>query len=170
MELHVVQHCLNYKWIQLYRRCTRILRYILNHWRMEFIFHGVLTLTGYDTRRKLEAALESITYNNISENPSTVNRTISWSVVDERDDSDTAETTITVSAVNDAPIASGSPALAAVTEDTTTPAGDTVASLFGDSFPISMTTPPRCCDHRKCRSLNRRCMGWHRQRQQLDGY
>jgi hypothetical protein len=34
----------------------------------------------------------------------------------------------------DAPIASGSPSLAAVAEDSTDPAGDTVASLFASSF------------------------------------
>ena len=35
---------------------------------------------------------------------------------------------------NRAPSASGSPSLAAVTEDSTSPAGDTVANLFGSSF------------------------------------
>jgi hypothetical protein len=39
-----------------------------------------------------------------------------------------------ITAVSDAPIASGSPSLAAVAEDSTDPAGDTVASLFASSF------------------------------------
>ena len=36
--------------------------------------------------------------------------------------------------LNNAPVASGSPSLAAISEDSTDPAGDTVANLFGSSF------------------------------------
>ncbi len=71
---------------------------------------GVLTLNGSDTLANYEAALESIRYNNTSENPGTHSRTISW-VIDDGTDSSTAVTsTINVAAVNDAPtllIASG---------------------------------------------------------------
>src|SRR5205814_970799 len=41
---------------------------------------------------------------------------------------------ITISAVNDAPVASGSAALAVINEDTSSPPGDTVSSLFGGNF------------------------------------
>ena len=46
----------------------------------------------------------------------------------------TFSASVTVTLVNDAPVASGSAALTAVLEDTTTPAGATVASLFGANF------------------------------------
>jgi Ca2+-binding RTX toxin-like protein len=41
---------------------------------------------------------------------------------------------VTVTAVNDAPIASGSATLAAVNEDTAAPGGQTVSALFGSNF------------------------------------
>jgi hypothetical protein len=46
----------------------------------------------------------------------------------------TATSTINITAVNDAPVASGSATLAAVAEDTTNPAGATVLSLFSGNF------------------------------------
>src|SRR5690606_13520277 len=48
--------------------------------------------------------------------------------------STTDTASITVSAVNDAPIASGSVTLAAVSEDTASPAGATVSALFASTF------------------------------------
>ena len=95
---------------------------------------GVLTLTGSDSLANYKAALESVTYNNTSDNPNTADRTISWLVNDGDTDSSAVTSTITVTAVNDAPVASGSPSLAAISEDSTDPAGDTVANLFSSSF------------------------------------
>ncbi|MFN6102454.1 MAG: hypothetical protein ACK423_12015, partial [Burkholderiales bacterium] len=46
----------------------------------------------------------------------------------------TATSTINITAVNDAPVASGSATLAAVAEDTTSPAGALVSTLFASSF------------------------------------
>ena len=82
---------------------------------------GVLTLTGSDTLANYKAALESVTYNNTSDNPNTTNRSISWVVNDGDTDSSAVTSTITVAAVNDAPVASGSPSLAAISEDSTDP-------------------------------------------------
>ena len=44
---------------------------------------GVLTLTGADTVAAYQAALRSVTYQNTSDNPSTLTRTVSFSVNDE---------------------------------------------------------------------------------------
>ena len=49
-------------------------------------------------------------------------------------DDTSATASITVTAVNDAPVASGSATLAAINEDTAAPAGATVSSLFSGNF------------------------------------
>ena len=64
---------------------------------------GVLTLSGSDTLANYEAALESVTYNDTSENPHTGDLTISWVVNDGDADSAAVTSTVTVAAVNDAP-------------------------------------------------------------------
>ncbi|PZW92567.1 putative secreted protein (type I secretion substrate), partial [Pseudomonas sp. 478] len=71
---------------------------------------GVLTLTGAATVVQYQAALRSVTYSNSSDNPSTTARTISFQVDDgaaANHASNVATTTVTVSAVNDAPTTSG---------------------------------------------------------------
>ena len=65
---------------------------------------GVLTLTGTATVANYQAALRTVTYRNTSENPSTTARTISWVVNDGTAPSNTATSTVNVSAVNDAPV------------------------------------------------------------------
>ncbi|HVR38155.1 MAG TPA: hypothetical protein VMU84_03610, partial [Thermoanaerobaculia bacterium] len=65
-----------------------------------------LTLTGSDTKAAYIAALQSITYTNTSENPSTSPRTLTWTVNDGTDPSNAQTTTITVNATNDAPVLS----------------------------------------------------------------
>ncbi len=64
---------------------------------------GTLTLTGTDTLANYQAALRSVTYANSSNDPSTSARTVSWIANDGSDPSNTATSTITVTAVNDAP-------------------------------------------------------------------
>ena len=66
---------------------------------------GTLTLTGSDTLANYEAALQSVTYENLSENPSTLTRTVSFTVNDGDVDSNIATRNIGVTPVNDAPIA-----------------------------------------------------------------
>jgi hypothetical protein len=65
---------------------------------------GVLTLTGTDTKANYELALESVTYQNTSEDPSVVSRTVSWVVNDGNNNSAPVTSTISVAAVNDAPL------------------------------------------------------------------
>ncbi|MFO1304131.1 MAG: IPTL-CTERM sorting domain-containing protein [Burkholderiales bacterium] len=62
-----------------------------------------LTLTGSATVPTWQTALRSVTYNNTSNNPSTAARTVSWIVNDGALPSAPANSTITVTAVNDAP-------------------------------------------------------------------
>ncbi|MFT5098768.1 MAG: hypothetical protein ACI9HY_000881, partial [Planctomycetaceae bacterium] len=78
---------------------------------------GVLTLTGTATLAEYEAALESITYENSSENPSATNRTITWIVNDGDADSTPVASTIFVTPVNDVPV-NTVPAAQVVNEDT----------------------------------------------------
>ncbi len=65
---------------------------------------GTLTLSGSDTLANYQAALRSVTYANSSENPSTLTRTISFTVNDGGLDSNTATRDVAVTAVNDAPV------------------------------------------------------------------
>ena len=55
-------------------------------------------------------------------------------VSDNHGGSDSKQVTITVTAVNDAPVATGSATLAAINEDAAAPAGATVSSLFSGNF------------------------------------
>ena len=64
---------------------------------------GILTLSGSATKAKYEAALESVTYNNTSENPNTTDRTISWQINDGTANSSAVTSTISLASVNDAP-------------------------------------------------------------------
>lgn len=64
---------------------------------------GTLTLSGTATVAQYQEALRTVTYSNSSEAPDTSNRTISFSVDDGHDSSNIATSTITVTAVNDAP-------------------------------------------------------------------
>ena len=86
---------------------------------------GVLTLTGSATLANYKAALESVTYNNTSDNPNTDNRTISWVVNDGTDSSAAVTSTVTITAVNDAPVLS-TPTAGAISE--TTDSSDTTTS------------------------------------------
>ncbi|MBU3055927.1 DUF4347 domain-containing protein [Pseudomonas indica] len=90
---------------------------------------GVLSLTsagGTATLAQWQAALRSVTYSNSSEAPSTANRTISFTVNDGDADSSAATKQVSVTAVNDAPVATV-PASILVTEDV-------ASALTGISF------------------------------------
>ena len=63
---------------------------------------GVLTLTGSASPADYQTALRAVTYRNTSENPSTVPRTITFAL---QGGSGTASRAVTVTAVNDAPVA-----------------------------------------------------------------
>jgi VCBS repeat-containing protein len=64
-----------------------------------------LQMFGTATKAVYEAALESITYENTAENPSTLNRTVSWTVNDGTVNSNAVTSVITVAGVNDPPVA-----------------------------------------------------------------
>ncbi|MEZ5652839.1 MAG: DUF4347 domain-containing protein [Burkholderiaceae bacterium] len=73
---------------------------------------GVLTLSGVDTLAAYEAALRSVTYQNLSDDPSTATRTISFTVDDGAGAganavSNTVTRDVTITAVNDAPLLAG---------------------------------------------------------------
>ena len=67
---------------------------------------GVLTLTGTDSIANYEAALRSVTYDNLSDTPSTVDRYVSWQVADSSGLQNLSDPTsvITVTSVNDLPV------------------------------------------------------------------
>jgi hypothetical protein len=66
--------------------------------------NGMLTLTGTDTIANYQAALRTITYTNISDNPSTNTRTVTFFVTDATNGTSVAETLdMTITPVNDAP-------------------------------------------------------------------
>ncbi|MCA9051256.1 MAG: hypothetical protein KDA89_21110, partial [Planctomycetaceae bacterium] len=65
---------------------------------------GTLTLSGTATVANYEAALRSVTYENLSDDPSTANRTISWSVNDGNDNRFVRTSSIQIISANDAPV------------------------------------------------------------------
>ena len=78
---------------------------------------GTLTLTGSATHAQYETALRSITYTNNSDAPSTANRTVSFTVNDGDNNSNTQTRNIEITAVNDAPTVITTPTNIAYNED-----------------------------------------------------
>ncbi|MGI9213676.1 MAG: VCBS domain-containing protein, partial [Methylococcaceae bacterium] len=82
--------------------------------------------------------LQGLTYKTVANANGT--GTITWTVTDNGSSVSpnintlTESLSVTVNAVNDAPIASGSATLSAIAEDTTNPPGATVSSLFAGNF------------------------------------
>jgi hypothetical protein len=76
-----------------------------------------LTLTGTATKAEYELVLESVTYRNSSDNPSTAPRTVSFTINDGYVDSLADTATINVTAQNDAPFAILSGVTSTYTED-----------------------------------------------------
>ena len=80
---------------------------------------GELTLSGEDTVARYEQVLRTVAYRNASEDPSSATRTLAYTVDDgAMTGADT--TTVTVTAVNDAPVLSASGGSASFTEDDAT--------------------------------------------------
>ncbi len=100
---------------------------------------GVLTLVSSGNSATLtqwQAALRAVTYRNTLDAPSTAPRTISLVVTDTvGNPSSAGRSTVSVVAVNDAPVlTSATPSLAALTEDSTSNAGQTVSSFMGTTI------------------------------------
>ena len=66
--------------------------------------NGILSLTGNATLTQYQAALQSVTYENTSENPSATPRTVSFTINDGDINSNTLLRNIEISPVNDAPV------------------------------------------------------------------
>lgn len=75
--------------------------------------NGELTLTGSAAKSSYESALRSVTYENVSDNPSTLPRSINFSVNDGSLNSNDLSFNISINAVNDAPYLSTIEATAA---------------------------------------------------------
>ncbi len=86
---------------------------------------GALTLAGADTLARYRQVLRTVTYDNISQSPNTTARIITFQASDGVDHSSIAVTTVTVAAVNDAPVldTNRSPAMSALNEDSGAPSG-----------------------------------------------
>ncbi|WP_422135859.1 VCBS domain-containing protein [Endozoicomonas sp. ALD040] len=78
---------------------------------------GTMTLSGTATVAQYQAALRTVTYSNSSDSPSTADRIVSFSINDGHNSSHIATSTITIKAVNDAPVTAGT----LVTSDEDTP-------------------------------------------------
>ena len=106
---------------------------------------GVLTLSGSATVANYQLALRAVTYFNSSDNPSTSNRTITFTATDGTTPSAATTKTVTVAATNDAPVVTTSGGNTAYTEDdapTVIDAGITVtdadnANLTGATVSIT---------------------------------
>jgi Bacterial Ig domain/FG-GAP-like repeat len=100
---------------------------------------GTLTLSGSSSVANYQAALRTVTYFNNSLNPSTLPRTVTWTVSDGTHLSNAATSTITVVSVNSAPIGGtdswttfGNTELIVDQAGPTTPfVADTTPSTFG---------------------------------------
>jgi Bacterial Ig domain/Bacterial cadherin-like domain len=78
---------------------------------------GTLTLSGSSSVTNYQTALRSVAYENASQAPSTLARTVTWIASDGVESSVPADSTITVASVNDAPVVTTTGGAAAFTED-----------------------------------------------------
>ena len=105
---------------------------------------GTLTLTGSDTVANYQAALRTVKYDNISESPSTISRTVTWIATDGTDSSSPVTSSITVVSVNDAPVVTAGGSLtytendpASVIDNTITVSDVDSANMTGATVTIS---------------------------------
>ena len=102
---------------------------------------GVMTLSGSATLANYQTALRSITYVNTSDNPSTLTRTVSFTVNDGSANSNTATRAISVAAVNDAPVVTTTGTTLAYTENGSATAIDNALTVTDvDSTNLSSAT------------------------------
>ena len=97
---------------------------------------GVLTLSSAGASATLaqwQAALRAVTYTNSSENPTTADRTLSFTVNDGTSSSSAATRVVTVAAVNDAPVAVADSLTVAEGGTATTLAGGATSVLANDT-------------------------------------
>jgi hypothetical protein len=79
---------------------------------------GVLSLAGSDTKANFQAAIRTVTYENVSEDPTAVARTISFRIYDGDDYSNTLTRNISIIPVNDPPVITGHLSVSTPEDDT----------------------------------------------------
>jgi T1SS-143 domain-containing protein len=97
---------------------------------------GVLTLTGQASVPQYQAALQSVTYFNSSDNPSSLTRTITYQVNDgaaQNNLSNVVTATVAIAPVNDAPVITSGAAAARVSEEGLT-------NGVPDTLPVGLDT------------------------------
>ncbi len=103
--------------------------------------NGILTLTGSDTLAHYQQVLRTVTYFNSSDNPSTLQRSISFVVNDGTVNSAAAVVLVNVTATNDAPILSATAAVVNYTEnDAATTLDNTILVSDPDNASLASAT------------------------------
>ena len=97
--------------------------------------NGVLTITANAPLADYQAVLRSVTYNNLSQNPNSAARSVSFLVNDGALNSNVAISTVQVLAVNDAPIAQSQN----LSADNATPLSITLSATDADNDALSFT-------------------------------
>ncbi len=95
---------------------------------------GVLTLSGDASVADYQTALQSVTFVNSSEMPSTLTRTVSFQVDDGTDLSNVATRDISVDSVNDAPVILSMPASLNATEQVALDLSGSISFTDSDAF------------------------------------
>ena len=101
---------------------------------------GVLALSGSASLANYQTALRSITYNNNSDNPSTVTRTVTFVANDGAQASNTAGRMITVASVNDVPLVTATVATLGYTENGTSVLDAGITATDADSANLVSAT------------------------------
>jgi hypothetical protein len=101
---------------------------------------GALTLTGTDTVANYQAALRAVRYENTSDDPSTLARTVTWTASDGDASSVPVTSTITVAAVNDPPVLTAGGTLTYTENDPPTAIDTTLTVTDADSANLTQAT------------------------------
>ncbi|MBE9160631.1 putative Ig domain-containing protein [Nodosilinea sp. LEGE 06152] len=126
----------------LQKATVRITNFVSNQDNLSFIpvgaitgsfSAGVLTLTGTASLEDYQSVLRSVTYSNSSDSPKTTPRVIQFVINDSKSNSLIVNSTVTITAVNDAPVLNptGVKNLTTINEDPTINAGTLVSTLLG---------------------------------------
>jgi hypothetical protein len=100
-----------------------------------------LTITGVTSLANYQTMLRAVTYNNTSQSPNSTSRTISFTVNDGVANSNTANRSMSVASVNDAPVVTTSVGTSAFVEDSPAVAVDNAITVTDvDSANISSAT------------------------------
>jgi hypothetical protein len=108
---------------------------------------GVLALSGTTTVANYQTALQSITYNNSSDNPTTTTRTVTFLANDGSFNSNIASRTITITAVNDAPVVAATGSSLAYTENASPLLDSGITVTDADSTNLTSATVTMTTNH-----------------------